>query len=333
MKREHEQVEFRYYEIPPGQYILALLGPGWEREYGFDTHGTTHFHNHLEIGYCYRGSGRLLIGGKEHRYGAGSFTVIPENIRHTTESDPGHIDKWEFLFVDINSFVENELRDLRIPPQEILRIICGYGTMKTMTHHSRMGSLVRLMLEECRTAGPHHAEAVKGYLRAFVVEALRLAEEREMTHSASRYDRYIGKAVRYIEEHFRENLKIEDLAAICGLSESHFRRIFEDVTNMRPVEYLNLVRIDKACQLILREEIPMMDAGMRVGYQTVTSFNRNFKRVTGYTPLKWKQHALSEEGMILRERRISARMGWQAEPFPEMLSGEDESARDKTGSP
>ena len=92
---------------------------------------------------------------------------------------------------------------------------------------------------------------------------------------------------------------------------------------MRPVEYVNLIRVDKACQLILREEVSMMDAGVRVGFQTVTSFNRNFKRITGYTPLKWKQKALSDSGEIHRQNRISAKMGWQADDAVPEMKAED----------
>ena len=57
--RENQYVEFRYYEMPMGRYDLALLGEEWVCQYGNDP---LHFHNYLEIGYCYYGEGALLFG-------------------------------------------------------------------------------------------------------------------------------------------------------------------------------------------------------------------------------------------------------------------------------
>ena len=51
---EKENVEFRYYEIPQGMPVLPLLGEKWITRYGADP---MHFHNYLELGYCYSGKG------------------------------------------------------------------------------------------------------------------------------------------------------------------------------------------------------------------------------------------------------------------------------------
>ena len=47
-----------------------------------------------------------------------------------------------------------------------------------------------------------------------------------------------------------EEIKARDYARSCGLSETHMRRIFSEYTNMSPSEYLNVVRINKACELL-----------------------------------------------------------------------------------
>jgi AraC-like DNA-binding protein len=83
---------------------------------------------------------------------------------------------------------------------------------------------------------------------------------------------------------------------------------------MRPVEYLNMTRIDKACELLLREDVAMTDVAHRVGFQTASSFNRNFKRLTGSTPLQWKLRAV-REGDMRKTRRVSALKGWEAEDW------------------
>ena len=56
-KRKKPKMEFRYYKMPEGSPILALLGEKWLQSYGRDV-DFLHFHNFLEIGYCYGGAGR-----------------------------------------------------------------------------------------------------------------------------------------------------------------------------------------------------------------------------------------------------------------------------------
>lgn len=64
MAKQREKVEYRYYEIPEGEAVLALLGEDWIREYGKQIK-FLHFHNLLEIGYCHWGSGEVVLG-QEH---------------------------------------------------------------------------------------------------------------------------------------------------------------------------------------------------------------------------------------------------------------------------
>ncbi len=314
MSEKKWKVEFRYYEKPAVGYILPKLGEGWLIHYGADTKDTLHYHNLFEFGYCYHGKGKLLIGDKEHIYGDDCFTAIPPNIPHTTESAPGGVCKWEFLFVDLNGFIEQEMGGFRMSAEELRRIVNAHGTMKTMEHHLKLGALIRLLMEECRETNAHYEESLKGYLRAAVIELLRLSEERELRLRSTRHEKYIEQALGYISRHYQEDLRIEDLARASGLSESHFRRAFEESTNMRPVEYLNMVRIDEACRLLLKEDLAMTDVGYRVGFQTASSFNRNFKRLTGSTPLQWKLKAI-RSGEVRQNLHVPAMRGWEAEEW------------------
>lgn len=78
--------------------------------------------------------------------------------------------------------------------------------------------------------------------------------------------------------------------------------------HMKPLDYVNLVRVDKACGLMARQDISMEEVSFRVGYQTQSTFNRNFKRLTGYSPNQWKHKENYQEG-ILKNYQISALKG------------------------
>lgn len=315
-KKTKETIEFRYYEVPAG-YVLPLLGDGWEQEYGLDEAGVSHpwglhFHNCLEIGYCYHGHGIATIADQNYRYDdEEAFTIVPANIPHTTNTDPGRRDIWGWLFVDMDAFVHNEMKGLATAPQEILRTINKRGIYATATQNPRCAALIRLMMEECRRDSAYRDEAMKGYLRALVIENLRMLQQYDEGKRNVKYNRYIEQATQYISVHYAEDIRIKALARSCGLSESHFRRIFDESVGMTPNDYINMVRIDKACDMLLKEDIPMSEVGERAGYQTASSFNRNFKALTGMSPLQWKNKG-SRDGVHLRNYKISAKKGWEA---------------------
>ena len=304
-------MEFRYYDIPKGDYVLPKLGAGWEQEYGAGYGRMLHFHNYLEIGYCYHGNGELLIEDRSYHYSDKMFTIIPENIPHTTISAPGNICKWEYLFVDIREFILTEMQSDHMATEEIIRILNKRGTLKTAKNHPEMARLIRKILEECRNKPIYYKESIKGYLRAFVIEVLRLDEEREQAIRDSRTNRYIREALQYIKSHFAEEIRISDIAEASGLSESHFRRIFEESMQMKPIDYINRVRIDEARRLISDGELSMSAIGEKVGYTTPSTFNRNFRQITGMTPLEWKNSQV-RPNPSKSEFLISIEKGWEA---------------------
>ena len=108
-KRKKPKMEFRYYQMPAGSPILALLGQKWRQNYGRGV-DYLHFHNYLEIGFCYEGAGAFDSG---RGYGAfsmeESLSVLPPNYPHTTNSDPGDLSQWEYLFIDVEGFLRKFL--------------------------------------------------------------------------------------------------------------------------------------------------------------------------------------------------------------------------------
>ncbi len=103
-KRKKSKMEYRYYQVPDGSPLLALLGEKWVQTYG-EGIDYLHFHNYLEIGYCYEGQGELVIAEQSFRFRGNQFSVIPKNCPHTTNSDLGTVSRWEYLFVDVEGFL------------------------------------------------------------------------------------------------------------------------------------------------------------------------------------------------------------------------------------
>ena len=73
-RKRKKTAEFRYYRMPEKRTIIALLGEKWQQNYGRNI-DYLHFHNFLEIGYCYEGRGSMILGTEEYLFRGGEFTV------------------------------------------------------------------------------------------------------------------------------------------------------------------------------------------------------------------------------------------------------------------
>lgn len=98
----------------------------------------------------------------------------------------------------------------------------------------------------------------------------------------------IIEAVCYIEKHFSEDIKIEKAANISGYSVSHFSKLFSAQIGKSFSEYLSFVRLRKAQHLLLNTSMSVTDIAIETGYQYPGNMTAAFKRLTGFTPHKFR---------------------------------------------
>jgi len=91
-----------------------------------------------------------------------------------------------------------------------------------------------------------------------------------------------------IGEDFGEKISIRDLADLCTMSEVNFRRVFNTATGRGPLEYLNQVRVAMSLAHLRRSDRSVSWIAASAGFPSVSSYNRQFREVTGTTPLRWR---------------------------------------------
>ncbi|NLC44731.1 MAG: helix-turn-helix transcriptional regulator [Clostridiales bacterium] len=94
----------------------------------------------------------------------------------------------------------------------------------------------------------------------------------------------IYPAILYIEEHYRENVKLDDLANVSHLSVSHFRRLFNEYFDISPLKYINKLKIKKASELLSSGLYTVSEVAEETGFSNVYYFSRLFKEITGVSP-------------------------------------------------
>ena len=104
-------------------------------------------------------------------------------------------------------------------------------------------------------------------------------------------------------------MKAKEIAEVCGMSETHFRRVFEEYINMSPMEYVNLIRIQRACEMMKKTNDSMDEVANKCGFTTTSTFNRNFKKFLNTSPYQWKINPDNYENKLLNYK-IQAMKGW-----------------------
>lgn len=301
--KKKQNVEFRYYEMPSQSYLLALLGERWIMNYGTEA---VHFHNYLEIGYCYYGEGHMMLEGENFEYRGQMFTVIPKSCPHCTRSEQQQISRWEYLFIDVEGFLKEVYKERPGMQKKLVSRLNGRPVIASCGQYPQIAGLIRNILEEMREKQEFHKESIRGYLLALLVELARKSEEGEETLQPGGDEKRIAVVLDYIAEKFAEDIKVSDLAALCHVSETHFRRIFEKMMNVSPAEYMNMIRIQHACTLLKETRESVETVREKVGFSTASTFNRNFQKMVQMSPRQWR----NQEGSRLVDYKISIYKGW-----------------------
>ncbi len=310
-KKKKETMEFRFYEVPQKEMVLALLGDSWNRVYGHDEFHL-HFHNLMEIGYCRRGEGDVCFDEQKLRYSASMITVIPANYPHITVSDGEMPNFWEYLFFDPEQIIREIYPDNPIYQREMLELVNKRAVLMHESEHPALVDMVKTIMEEMRSKRPHYIEAVRSLARAMIIEIIRLDEQRNneiMEPARMMKSTQITAALEYVNAHYALPLRASELAEVCNMSETHFRRLFEENVNMSPMDYVNLVRIQKACDLMKKTNDSMDMIAVKCGFATTSTFNRNFKKFLSTSPYQWKINPDNYERKLLNFN-ISALKGW-----------------------
>ncbi len=102
-------------------------------------------------------------------------------------------------------------------------------------------------------------------------------------------EKQIDRVVEYVIENYDRGVSLRDAAEIAGMSESSFSRKFQKATGNRFVDFVNRVRIGRACVLLAETDQQISTICYEVGFNNVANFNRQFSRLKQCTPGKYRR--------------------------------------------
>jgi AraC family transcriptional regulator len=155
--------------------------------------------------------------------------------------------------------------------------------------NDRLRLLAECLADECENPDEYSSLYIDGLTLAACIDFLRLGAEGSSPSGGRLLPRQLRRVTEYLVEHLGETVRLGDLAAITGLSQSQFGRAFKASTGVAPHRWQLNARIAKAQDLLLSSAMPLSEIALVTGFAEQTHFTRVFKRVVGASPGAWQR--------------------------------------------
>lgn len=251
-----------------------------------------HWHEKMEIIFIKKGEGLVSVDFTNYEVHAGTLLFIVPGQLHSIRQKAASAMEYENIIFSLEmlkaSPIEKSATDYFGPLQKGRLLI---PTVITPTHpmYGAIVSCVNGADEICRTFPKAYELAIKAQLYLlFHILFSRCEVEGDGGARRNALDR-IRPVVKYVENHYMEPLSTRDMAEILGLSESHFMKFFKNTMGETFIDYLNDYRLTMASRLLLSSGDSVLMVAEECGYETLSYFNRLFKKRFGVTPREYRK--------------------------------------------
>jgi AraC-like DNA-binding protein len=185
------------------------------------------------------------------------------------------------------------VRDIRLD-FDLARLSQAVGEKLTMPEprvfrNDRLRSLARCLAAECEAPDCLSSLYIDSLTLAACIDFLRLGREPSERAGSRLPPRQLRRVTDYVIDHLSEAVRLKELAALTGLSQSQFGRAFKASTGLSPHQWQLNARIAKAQELLLSGGLPLSEIALLTGFAEQSHFTRVFKSVTGASPAAWRR--------------------------------------------
>jgi AraC-like DNA-binding protein len=250
-----------------------------------------HFHPEVEILLVIQGTGTRFVGDSVEPYAPGDLVMIGPNVSHEWCSDKrGGSGVSEAIYILFNTeimgsdfwnlpeskiilkIIQQSERGIRLAGKTRDHVASLMKQIDTSYGFNRI-TLLMTILEMIAFNGEYH------YLASPVVQ--NTINERDN-------DR-LNKVYKYVLDNCQQAISLERASSIANLSKPAFCRYFKKRANKTFVRFLNEVRVGHACRLLVNENQSVADICYTCGYNNISYFIRQFRIITGFTPLGYRK--------------------------------------------
>lgn len=261
-----------------------------------------HFHPHYQVFTVLEGSGTRFIGDDIRHFEAGDTVFLGPNIPHLWRSDRAYFEGNPDLKTHgiVVYFTEDFLGEhfFQKPEMHMLRQLLEKGR-RGLDIMGNARDYVKKSLEQLVVADGF------GAILEMLTTLHILSQSSEVsyitslgyvnTHKVSETER-MQKVHEYVMKHFKEEIRLNEVAALTNMTEAAFCRYFKSRTNKTFSDFVSEIRVGYACKLLVEERLSVTQICYESGFNTVSNFNRQFKNLTNKSPLQYQKEYRRAEG-------------------------------------
>lgn len=276
--------------MPNPAFPIKIHPPRRERFETGETLFSHHWHEHIEFLYFAAGSATIECGSVPYEFQAGDLCIVNSNELHYGIARSNDLSYYAMI-VDISllhSQSEDAVERKFISPITQRRMLFRNRIEKD----ERFTDCIMTIYAELAKEQAGFELAVKSDL--YKLLALLVRGQAATMRNAEEYDSRIRElerlapVFREIDDRYHEQLTVQELADLVGLSRYHFSRLFKRLTDKTPVEYMNLVRINKSERLLREGRMTISEVALATGFNDIYYFSRTFKKLKKMSPSAWR---------------------------------------------
>lgn len=241
-----------------------------------------HWHEEMEIIYVVSGCGNITVQAEHFTVHAGDVVLIPPQRVHSIEQlENRPMEYFNILF-----------RLSLLDPEETAQIHqCSlYHLPYQNPRNEAIAGPVLSLIENRKQTDPAYPLMIRGNLYLIVYQILRQLPGSGETDTRSRanYDR-LKVVLEYLQENYSGAISVEEAAAMCGFSSSHFMKLFRELTGVSFTQYAKHLRLEAAARLLRESGKRIGEIAEATGFHNLSYFTRSFEAKYHRTPSAYRQ--------------------------------------------
>lgn len=250
-----------------------------------------HYHDSYEVYFLISGTRNHFIGGEYFGINAGDIMLVkPFELHYSTSSE-----KFQYTRYVLN-IKKHELMPI-FTAEEIEKLFDVFKYRILHLNDDNQLELFDLFRRADKAKQANNFLSSKLF-KAATAEILlflqNIPSKKKVTASPAPAGDII-KAVRYINDRYRENITLDDVTSHLHMSKYHFCRVFKQFTGATFLEYLNNLRLTEAHQLILYTKKSINEIATATGFNSTSHLTRVFKSVYGISPRGFRKKQIIKE--------------------------------------
>ncbi len=247
-----------------------------------------HFHPEFELVYIEGTGGTRHVGKHISRFENSDLVLIGSNIPHLNFDYLAKTDYEKVVLQVRQDFLQNamlETPELVAIQQLFRRSQCGiaFGEKTKKIVGERMKQL------EVLSYFGQFLEILSIFQYLANTQDFELLHEKPVENQYNKKDQErIKRLYQFIDEHYQRKIELQEVAEMSNLSEAAFCRYFKKMTKLTFIEFLNHYRVNQAKNLLLLDK-NITETCFDCGFESMSYFNRTFKKLTGENPLAFKK--------------------------------------------